>query len=53
MLTLMDTANIHSEPIKNQSETKTQKQKGEINSQRSLEITYSKGKRRFISFYET
>ena len=53
MLTSMDTANIHSEPIKNQSETKTQKQKGEINSQRSLEITYSKGKRRFISFYET
>lgn len=53
MLASMGTANIHSEPNKNQSETKTQKQEGETNSPWSLEITYSKGKRRFISFYET
>lgn len=40
----MDTEKDQSEPMKNQSETKTQKQKEATNFQQNFEITYSNGK---------
>ena len=53
MLASMDAENVQSKPMKNQSETYTHKPKEATHFRRSLEINYSQGKRRFISFYQT
>ena len=50
MLASMDTEKVQSEPMKNQSETKTQKQKEATNFQQNFEITYSNGKCCFKNF---